>query len=42
MEWLARELPDARLEVIEGAGHGAPNSHPAEFVRQIVIPLVGG
>lgn len=42
MEWLARELPDARLEVIEGAGHGAPNSHPAEFVRQIVIPLAGG
>jgi pimeloyl-ACP methyl ester carboxylesterase len=28
---LVRELPDAELFVIEGAGHGAHASHPAEF-----------
>lgn len=40
MEWLSASLARAELQVIEGAGHGAPNSHPAEFVQQVVMPLV--
>ena len=40
MEWLSAELARAELQVIEGAGHGAPNSHPAAFVEQVVMPLV--
>lgn len=40
MEWLSAELAGAELQVIEGAGHGAPNSHPAAFVEQVVMPLV--
>lgn len=40
MQWLAAELPNARLRVVDGAGHGAPNSHPAGFVDQVVMPLL--
>ena len=29
--WLSETLSDARLHVIEGAGHFAPRSHPAEY-----------
>ncbi len=42
MDWLSRELPNAQLQVIDGAGHGAPNSHPADFVSQVVLPLLRG
>jgi pimeloyl-ACP methyl ester carboxylesterase len=41
-EWLANNLPNASLEVIEGARHGAHTSHAKEFVQQLVLPhLVG-
>lgn len=40
MEWLADELPNAQLRVIDGAGHGAPNSHPVDFVDHVVMPLL--
>ena len=37
MEWLARESGGRHI-VIEGAGHGAHNSHPVEFVRTLIEP----
>lgn len=41
-EWLAENLPNAALKVIEGARHGAHTSHAKEFVQQLVLPhLVG-
>jgi pimeloyl-ACP methyl ester carboxylesterase len=44
-ERLAAALPGARLRVIEGAGHGAHSSHPAEFaalVREAVALASAG
>lgn len=38
MTWLAGELPDGRAVCVDGAGHGAPNSHAEEFVRLMVTP----
>ena len=38
MTWLSGQISGARLVCIEGAGHGAPNSHAAEFVRLLVLP----
>ena len=38
MNWLATQLPGGASVCIEGAGHGAPNSHAAEFVRLLVLP----
>jgi pimeloyl-ACP methyl ester carboxylesterase len=29
--WLGERLPNAQLQVIPGAGHFAPRSHPMEF-----------
>jgi pimeloyl-ACP methyl ester carboxylesterase len=35
-ELLARELPNARLHVFEGAGHLAPLEAPGEF-REVLL-----
>lgn len=40
--WLVEHLPNAMLEMIDGARHGAHTSHATEFVQQLVMPhLVG-
>lgn len=36
--WLGEHLPQAKSVVIEGAGHGAPNSHAEDFARLLVAP----
>lgn len=36
--WLGEHLPIAKTVLVEGAGHGAPNSHPEEFVNLLVRP----
>lgn len=38
MELLATEVRGARFVTLEGAGHGAPNTHPEEFVDLLVRP----
>lgn len=40
MTRLAALLPDARLAVLEGAGHGAPQTHPDAVVEMLVRPLL--
>ena len=41
--WLGDHLPHGQSIVIEGAGHGAPNSHAEDFARLLVLPhLVSG
>ena len=37
MKWLSEETGGSYVE-LEGAGHGAPNSHPAEFVDLLIRP----
>lgn len=39
-QWLARQLPGARLEVFHGAAHAPFLSHPAEFVETVINHLV--
>lgn len=40
---LAASLPDARLIVIEGAGHGAPSTHPVEYAAVVrAVATAGG
>ncbi|MEY4365693.1 MAG: hypothetical protein RLZZ305_1037 [Actinomycetota bacterium] len=36
MEWLSSNLPDGRLVVLEGAAHGAHNSHAPAFAAGLV------
>lgn len=36
--WLGEHLTYAQSVMIEGAGHGAPNSHAEEFARLLVHP----
>ena len=36
--WLGEHLPNAKTVLIEGAGHGAPNSHAEEFVNLLIRP----
>lgn len=36
MSWLAARLHRGSAAVIDGAGHGAPNSHPGPFARAMV------
>ena len=36
---LVRRLPDASLDVIEGAGHMAPITHPSEVARAVGVLL---
>jgi len=38
--WLGDNLINARSVEIEGAGHGAPNSHAAEFADLLIRPHV--
>lgn len=38
MEWLSESVSGARIVRLENAGHGAPNSHPAECVDLLVRP----
>jgi pimeloyl-ACP methyl ester carboxylesterase len=37
--WLAEQMPNAELEVVEGAGHGGHRSHPAAFAALIRTAL---
>ncbi len=36
--WLGEHLPHGRSVLIEGAGHGAPNSHAEEFAKHLIPP----
>lgn len=36
--WLGEHLPQAKSVVVEGAGHGSPNSHAEDFARLLVKP----
>ena len=36
--WLGEHLTTARSVLIEGAGHGAPNSHAEDFARLLIRP----
>ena len=36
--WIAENVSHGNVVVLEGAGHGAPNSHPKEFVELLVNP----
>ena len=36
--WIAGAIDGAQVVVIEGAGHGAPMSHPRQFVELLVAP----
>lgn len=36
--WIAEVVAGARVVVIEGAGHGAPTTHPREFIDALVEP----
>ena len=40
--WLAQNLPKARLVVLNEAAHGAPMTHPLQFVNELVIPHFEG
>ncbi|MFM9083665.1 MAG: alpha/beta fold hydrolase [Actinomycetota bacterium] len=37
-QWIVDNVPGAELVVLEGAGHGAPTSHPAQFSAALVMP----
>lgn len=39
---LASMLPDATEIVIDGAGHGAPISHPQDFFDALIVPHLEG
>ena len=41
-EWICSSLPQAKRCVIDGAGHGAHQSHAHEFFRQLVLPHIEG
>lgn len=36
--WLGEHLPSAKTVLVEGAGHGAPNSHAEEFANLLIRP----
>ena len=38
--WIAGAVAGARVVVLDGAGHGAPMSHPRQFVDALVSPHV--
>jgi pimeloyl-ACP methyl ester carboxylesterase len=35
MRWLSEQIPTANYVRLEGAGHGAPNTHPAELAMLV-------
>ena len=37
--WLAEHLPDARLEMLQGAAHAPFLSHPVEFTKIVTLFL---
>ena len=41
VDLLATALPNAKLEILKGAGHMSPFTHPAELNRLIVDYLLG-
>lgn len=40
--WIAEHVDSGELAVIDGAGHGAPISHPGDFVAKLVRPHLEG
>ena len=41
-KWLLDNLRLSTMVTIDGAGHGAPNSHPDAVATELILPLVGG
>jgi len=39
--WIVDNVERAEIAVLEGAGHGAPISHPAQFTAMLVTPHLG-
>lgn len=37
--WLAEQLPDARLRVVDGVGHFAVRTHPAEYAAFVLAAM---
>lgn len=35
MQWLSDQIASARYVRLDGAGHGAPNTHPAELAALV-------
>lgn len=40
--WLAQNLKNGKLVEIHGAAHGAPMTHPLQFVNELVLPHCDG
>ena len=40
--WLVQNLNNARLVELEEAAHGAPMTHPEQFVKELVLPHCEG
>ena len=38
--WLAENMTLGFLEIIDGARHGAPNTHARELTEQVILPLL--
>jgi len=40
--WLAQNLKNARLVELPDAAHGAPMTHPSQFVSELILPHCEG
>jgi pimeloyl-ACP methyl ester carboxylesterase len=40
--WLSKNLKNARLVELKDAAHGAPMTHPLQFVNELVLPHCEG
>jgi hypothetical protein len=40
--WLAANLRNARLVELSEAAHGAPMTHPSQFVTELILPHCEG
>jgi pimeloyl-ACP methyl ester carboxylesterase len=40
--WMAQNLKNARLVELKDAAHGAPMTHPVQFVTELVLPHLEG
>jgi len=40
--WMARNLKNAKLVELKDASHGAPMTHPGQFVTELVLPHLEG